>query len=167
MAHNNLAEASAGSSAHDFDFLEGKWKVHNIKLKERLANCTEWIEFPSELHMRKTLNGMGNVENYYATFDGEPFEGMAIRLFNPTSKLWTVYWIDTGSCVMDEYPVSGSFENGIGKLYSRQKFKEIDILVLYQWDSNDPEQPIWSQAFSMDEGQTWEWNWKMILQKIL
>ena len=76
-------QPSTTSSHDDFNFLEGKWKVHNRKLKTRLNNCTEWIEFESELHMRKTLNGFGNVENYYATFDGQAFEGMAIRLFDP------------------------------------------------------------------------------------
>ncbi len=57
-------QPAVSSSANDFDFLEGKWKVHNRKLKERLANCSEWNEFPSVLHMRKVLIGLGNVENY-------------------------------------------------------------------------------------------------------
>jgi hypothetical protein len=59
--------------------------------------------------MHKTLNGLGNIENFFATFDGEAFEGMAIRLFNPKTKLWKIYWVDTSSCMMDENPVCGSF----------------------------------------------------------
>jgi hypothetical protein len=84
---------SATSSENDFNFLEGKWKVHNRMLKSRLSNSNEWIEFESELHLRKALNGIGNVENYYATFNDKSFEGMAVRLYNPKTRLWKVYWI--------------------------------------------------------------------------
>lgn len=157
---------STTSSASDFDFLQGKWKVHNRKLKTRLAGSSEWNEFESELHMRKTLNGMGNVENYYASFDGKPFEGMAIRLFNDTTKLWTIYWVDSNGCTMDEHPVTGSFENGLGKFYAHDVFNNKPIIVLYQWENLYPGQPKWSQAFSPDNGHTWEWNWEMMLTRI-
>jgi hypothetical protein len=158
-------QPSATSSQNDFDFLQGKWQVHNRKLKTRLNNCKEWDEFESELHMRKTLTGIGNVENYYAVFDGKPFEGMAVRLFNRETRLWTIYWIDSNVGTMDEHPVTGSFENGIGKFYTPDIFNEKEIVVLYQWDSVNPQQPEWSQAFSTDNGKTWEWNWEMILTK--
>jgi hypothetical protein len=159
-------QPSATSSEKDFDFLEGKWSVHNKMLKERLNNNQEWNEFESELHLRKTINGLGNVENYYATFNNEPFEGMAVRLFNPKTKLWKVYWMDSNNGTMDENPVTGSFENGMGKFYAEDVFNEKPILVLYQWDATNPKQPKWSQAFSTDKGKTWEWNWEMTLTKI-
>jgi hypothetical protein len=159
-------QASSTSNKNDFDFLQGKWAVKNKKLKTRLDNCTEWLEFNSELHMHKTLNGMGNIENFYATFDDAPFEGMAIRLFNPKTKLWKIYWVDTSACLMDENPVTGSFEAGIGKFYATDIFNETPILILYQWDATNRNEPIWSQAFSTDEGKTWEWNWVMNFTKI-
>ncbi len=157
---------SATSSETDFDFLQGKWKVQNRMLKTRLANSDEWLEFESQLHMKKTLNGFGNIENFYSTNNGEPFEGMAIRLFNKETKLWKVYWVDSNGLTMDEKPVTGSFENSIGKLYTYDVFNEKEILVLYQWDATNAKHPKWSQAFSTDNGKTWEWNWKMELTRI-
>lgn len=157
---------SATSSQNDFDFLEGKWFVRNKKLKVRLNNSNDWSEFDSELHMRKTLNGLGNVENYYASFDGKPFEGQAMRFFNPQTRLWTIYWVDSGNPVMDLHPVTGSFENGVGKFYTKDTFNMQPIVVIYQWDVTNPEHPIWSQAFSVDDGNTWEWNWEMVLTRI-
>jgi len=47
---------STTSSENDFDFLQGKWKVHNRKLKSKLTNSYEWTEFEAELHMKKKLN---------------------------------------------------------------------------------------------------------------
>lgn len=157
---------SATSSEKDFDFLEGKWKVQNRMLKERLNNNNEWIEFESELNLRKAINGLGNVENYYSTFNDAPFEGMAVRLFNPKTKLWKVYWMDSNNATMDENPVTGSFENGIGKFYATDNFNGKPILVLYQWNATNPEHPIWAQAFSTDNGKNWEWNWEMTLSRI-
>jgi hypothetical protein len=157
---------SATSSQNDFDFLVGKWKVHNRRLPKVLSNSNQWIEFESELHMRKTINGFGNVENYYATFGGKPFEGQAVRLFNPQTKLWTVYWMDSSNPTMDQHPVTGSFENGVGKLYAPDTFDGKPVLSLYQWDARDPKHPKWSQALSTDDGKTWEFNWEMTLTRI-
>ncbi len=73
--------ASESSSKDDFDFFQGKSFIQNKKLKQRFANCTEWIEFPSTQEMYKILNGIGNIDNFLATFDGEPFEGMTVQTF--------------------------------------------------------------------------------------
>ncbi len=157
---------SATSSENDFDFLVGKWKVQNRMLKSRLTNSNEWIEFDSELHMSKALLGRSNIEHYYSTWNGKPFEGMAIRLYDRDTRLWSVYWVDSNGGGMDGTPVTGSFENGVGKLYADDEFEGKPIVILYQWDATDPEHPVWSQAVSTDDGVTWEWNWYMRLTKL-
>ena len=148
---------SATSSQNDFDFLVGKWKLDDKKLKSRLTNNHEWIMFESTVEMRKLLNGIGNMDVYKTALDGKPFEGIAIRLFNSQTKLWSIYWADGNTGVMDP-PVVGSFEGNIGKFYARDKFKGKDIIVLFLWDKTDVNNPVWSQAFSPDNGETWEWN---------
>ena len=84
-----IITASPSSSKHDFDFYEGRWKLHNKKLRSKLDNCTEWLEFESTQEMYKILGGIGNIDNFLATFDGEPFEGMTVRLFNPKTNLFS------------------------------------------------------------------------------
>jgi len=37
---------------------------------------------------------------------------------------------------------------------------------LFHWDKTDIDNPIWSQAFSTDNGKTWEWNWYMYTNRI-
>src|SRR5258708_13045703 len=78
---------SVSSSENDFDFLQGKWKVVNRKLKTRLNNCTEWKEFESTLEMRKILTDYGNREQFLTFLDGKSFEAIAIRLFNKETQL--------------------------------------------------------------------------------
>jgi len=150
-------QPSATSSAGDFDFLVGKWKLSDKKLKSRLTNSTEWISFESTVEMRKLLNGIGNMDIYRTTVDGKPFEGVALRLFNPKTRLWSIYWIDSNTGVLD-VPVVGSFDGNIGKFYCRDKYKGKDVIVVFLWDKTDPQNPVWSQAFSPDNGTTWEWN---------
>jgi hypothetical protein len=156
---------SQTSSHTDFDFYIGKWNIRNKKLKERLNNCDEWIEFNSTDDTSHLLKGFANMNKFAATFDGEPFEGIAIRLFNPQTKLWSIYWADSNAVSFDP-PMVGSFDGNIGKLYCKDKFKGRDIIVLFHWDKTDIDNPIWSQAFSTDNGKTWEWNWYMYASRI-
>lgn len=159
-----VIKASPTSSKNDFDFYQGKWKLKNKKLKTRLNNCTEWTEFESTQEMYKVLNGLGNIDNFLATFDGVPFEGMSVRLFNPKTKLWSIYWADSNEGVLQP-PVLGSFENNIAHFFTKDIFNKRKILVVFRWDVRDKENPIWSQAFSDDNGKTWEWNWYMYFSK--
>jgi hypothetical protein len=155
---------SATSSSNDFDFYVGKWNVRNKKLKTRLNNCNEWTAFDATAQMHKILNGTANHESIFANLDGQPFEGLAVRLFHPQTKLWTIYWADSKSCVMDT-PVVGSFDGPVGEFFAKDTFNGKDIIMLYRWDATDPENLVWSQAFSPDNGQTWEWNWYMYMSK--
>ena len=155
---------SKGSSQNDFDFLVGKWEVHNKKLKSRLSNCTEWTEFEFLVECRKILQGFGNIDSYQTLFDNVPFEAMALRLFNPKNRLWTIYWASTKVVALD-VPVVGSFDDEIGTFYTKDVWEGQRILVGFRWDKTNHDVPLWSQAFSSDEGKTWEWNWYMTFYK--
>jgi len=164
MTGNLKIETSENSSPRDFDFYFGKWKIHNRKLKTRLNDCTEWSEFEAFGECREILNGFGNVDSFRADFDGAAFEGMTLRLFNPQTRLWSIYWADSNVVVLD-VPQIGSFDGDVGKFYARDIFQGKNIIVLFNWDKTDPDTPVWSQAFSADEGKNWEWNWYMTMTR--
>jgi len=152
---------SSTSSQNDFDFLAGKWTMHNKRLKTRLNNCTEWIEYESsDENFGTILNGLGNMDIFKTAFNQvkeKPYEGLTLRLFNPQTKLWSLYWVDSNLGTMDP-PVVGSFEGNIGKFFCKDVFNGKPILVVFVWDKTDKDNPVWSQAFSPDNGVTWEWN---------
>jgi hypothetical protein len=152
-----VIHASATSSEHDFDFLVGDWKLRNRKLKSRLTHSNEWIAFESTVSMQQILGGMGNIDKYTELVSGKPYEGVALRLFNAKTKLWSIYWADSNSGALDP-PVVGSFADRVGHFFARDTYKGQNIIVVFRWDVRNPQRPIWSQAFSTDEGRTWEWN---------
>jgi hypothetical protein len=154
-------KASATSSARDFDFLEARTHVNHRKLKERLTGSNRWFEFDGDYEIRLILNGLGNIEKYgITTNDGQELEGMNLRLFNPDTKLWSIYWADSISGTL-EAPLVGSFENGVGNFYTVDKHNGQPIIIQFRYDSTEKDNPNWRQAFSADGGQTWEWNWYM------
>jgi len=157
---------SPGSSKHDFDFFIGKWTNKNRKLKSRLSGCTEWIEFYANHEDYAVLNGLGNMDHFKTVLNDKPFEGLTVRLFNPATKLWSLYWADSNVGVLD-VPQLGSFEKTIGFFYAKDIFQGKEIIVVFKWDKTDPDNPSWSQAFSADNGKTWEWNWYMHMSRII
>lgn len=140
---------SQTSSKEDFDFYTGNWKIRNKRLKTRLDNCTEWIEFEATQEMQLVLNGLGNVDYFHATFDGEPFEGMSIRYFDPKTKLWCIYWSDVTKTGVLEPPVLGSFYDNLGVFYTKDVFKGEEILVKFEWDKTDPITQHGDKGFQM------------------
>ena len=152
-----VIHASSTSSQHDFDFLVGTWKLRNRKLTSRLTHSTEWISFESRVEMHQILNGLGNIDKYTDHASGKSYEGVALRLFNPATRLWSIYWADSNSGSLDP-PVVGSFEGKIGHFFARDTYRGRAIIVVFRWDVRNPSLPVWSQAFSTDEGKTWEWN---------
>jgi hypothetical protein len=152
---------SKDSSPKDFDFLAGKWTMDNKRLKTRLNNCTEWVEYKSsDENFGSLLNGIANLDIYrtsYNQVNDKPYEGLTLRLFNPKTKLWSLYWVDSNLGTMDP-PVVGSFEGSVGRFYANDTFQGKKIIVMFQWDKTDPNNPVWAQAFSADGGVTWEMN---------
>jgi hypothetical protein len=154
--------ASPNSSPNDFDFLVGKWKMHNRHLDKRLADSHDWTEFDSSDVNEKILNGAADMDTYSTTrfpgLEGKLFEGLTLRLFDPKTRLWSLYWIASNTGKIDP-PVVGSFnKNGVGHFFGKDTLNGKPILVVFRWDARNKERPIWGQAFSPDNGKTWEWN---------
>jgi hypothetical protein len=154
-----IITASPTSSQHDFEFFVGKWKMKNRHLNARLANCKEYTEFESEVQDSSGLRGMGNFDLVTRRLDdGKVYEGRTVRTFDPQTRLWRLYWMDSNGGPLDP-PVIGSFNNGIGLFFCKDFQVGKPVIIVFKWDITNPQRPRWSQAFSDDNGKTWEWNY--------
>jgi hypothetical protein len=153
-----VVTASETSSRNDFDYLIGKWSIRNRSLREPLAGSDDWKVFDATQELRPVLLGLGNVDVFHTELDGRPFEGLTVRLFDPQTRLWTIYWADSNAMTLDGGKI-GSFDGDEGDFFGREVVADKDVIVRFHWDKRDPEAPIYSRAFSVDAGLTWEWNW--------
>jgi hypothetical protein len=151
-------DASKTSSRNDFDYLVGNWNIRNRTLKAPLTGSREWEEFDATQEFRLTLLGQGNFDIFRAELDGKPFEGLTVRLFDPQTRLWTIYWADSNAVKLDGGKV-GSFDGDQGDFFGRELVGGQDVIVNFHWDKRNPKAPVYSRAFSADAGATWEWNW--------
>jgi hypothetical protein len=147
-------------TARDFDFFIGSWNVHNRRLRKRLAGSDEWDEFEATSVARPLLDGMGNEDEFRTDYDGG-FTGMSFRFFDPEKKRWSIYWADTRRCGELDPPVFGSFFGDTGVFVGEDTFEGKPILVRFFWSRVTTNTPRWKQAFSEDDGESWETNWVM------
>jgi hypothetical protein len=149
----------------DFDFLHGSWTVHNRRLAERFAGCTEWQEFEATSEVIPILNGIGNFDQFFATLpDGKPLAGSTLRIFDPETRRWSLYWADSRSCQLFP-PVTGRFRNGSGEFFGHDMQDNKPAKVRFTWTILTPNSARWDQAMSQDGGQNWEHNWEMHLTR--
>ena len=158
-----MAEENDGRD--DFDFLIGTWRVHHRRLKERLKGSTEWEEFEGETVDRKILNGIGNQDENILHRKTGSIHAISLRLFNPESKEWSIYWSTNVTGSLD-IPMAGGFKDGIGEFYSQEIFEGQHIYNRFIWSKITANSCQWEQAFSEDGGKTWETNWIMGFERV-
>jgi hypothetical protein len=165
MAHSNSSAAPAGSQAtaggadgqHDFDFAIGTWKIHLKRLEHPLTGSKSWVEFDGTLVTSTIWNG--DVEEFDATSPGGRMTGLAVRLYNPQTHQWSIYWANKKNGAMDSSPQVGQFRNGRGEFYGTDTLNGKPIFVRFVWTNTHSASPHFEQAYSEDGGKTWEVNW--------
>ena len=150
----------------NFDFLTGKWAVVNKRLKERLNNCSEWIESPAQMETKKILNGLGSMDELKSSFFEDEFVGLSIRLLNPKSNEWTIYWADTANPeLLLKEQVTGKFKDGIGQFYGVETYNGKKVKLRFIWKKENLNSAQWEQAYYDEINNEWETNWIMIFTK--
>jgi hypothetical protein len=150
------------SGAGDFDFLIGHWNVTHRRLKERLVGNEEWVAFSGSTAVRKVLGGYGNIDDNELDLPGDPYRAITLRAFDVSSGEWSIWWLDGRKPSASlEPPVRGRFKDGVGTFYADDVLNGTSIRVRFIWSNITPASCRWQQAFSADNGSTWETNWTM------
>src|SRR5689334_13991532 len=80
---------------HDFDFELGTWKIHLKRLLKPLTGSTTWTEFDGTTVTRKVWDGRANLEQFETDGPTGHIEGLTLRLYNPQSHQWSLYWANS------------------------------------------------------------------------
>jgi hypothetical protein len=145
---------------HGFDFEIGTWKIHLKRLEHRLAGSTTWVEFDGTSVTRKVWGGRADLEEFEVDSPTGHIEGMTLRLYDPQTHQWSLYWATSKSGAMGA-PTIGEFKNGRGEFFDTEPSGPNGraILVRFVWSDITPNSAHFEQSFSDDGGKTWEVNW--------
>ncbi|MDR0184468.1 NIPSNAP family protein [Lysobacter arvi] len=159
---------------HDFDFLHGHWSIRNERLTKRLAGSSEWEVFHATQRCQPLLGGLGNVDDFVSDWTrpgtDERFIGMTLRLFGVESRQWSIYWAGNHDGVLDA-PMTGAFADEAdgtraGTFFGVDEHEGRPVHVRFRWSQASANTAHWQQAFSADDGATWETNWHMWFRRI-
>lgn len=150
--------AKSYGGQHDFDFEVGTWKIHLKRLLHPLTGSTTWTEFDGTTVTRKLWDGRANIEQFETTSSANQIEGLTLRLYNPESHRWSIYWATSKDGILG-IPTIGEFKNGQGEFYDQEPINGRVVLVRFIWSQITPTSAHFEQSFSDDGGKTWEVNW--------
>lgn len=144
----------------DFDFFMGSWTVRHRRLRERLMGSDSWEEFEGTSVARRLLGGLGNIDENVMEREAGRLEGVSLRLYDPLSRQWSIYWADSVNGTL-EAPVVGGFGGGRGEFYAQEVLAGRRVFSRFIWSDITADSCRWEQALSDDGGRTWETNWVM------
>jgi hypothetical protein len=160
--------APATTSPHnpDFDFEIGTWHTHLKVLDHPLTGSTTWIEMDGTSVIRKVWGGRANLVELEVTGpNGKKTEGLSLRLFDPVAKTWSLNYANAAMGTMTA-PTIGAFKNGRGEFYDHEDYAGRTVYVRGVFSDITPNSYRFEQAFSTDEGKTWELNWVAVDTRI-
>jgi hypothetical protein len=143
----------------------GRWEVRHERLRHRLAGDTESQSFKGWCECRSVIGGLGNIDDCFLELPGDHYAAATFRLFDRSSQFWSIWWAD-GRRGELEPPVKGRFVDGVGTFLGEERFEGRPILVRFIWSDITVDSARWEQAFSGDQGASWEKNWLMMFTRI-
>jgi hypothetical protein len=162
-----VQSASARSDTHDFDFLNGDWRVHHRYLRVK-EDAREWLDANGTASHLQLMDGKANMEEYTINAPSGAYRAVALRSYDPETSQWSIWWL-SGRTPHDKLdpPVQGRFENEVGTFYGHTTVNGKPMRVRFVWSQIDSTSARWEQAYSPDAGKTWETNWTMEFRRAL
>ncbi len=114
--------AAVHDPSRDFDFILGHWHIHNRRLVKRLQDSTDWETFEATSHSHLLPGGIGNYDDFTPVNWRPGFVGMSLRIFDPATGHWRIYWADNQTGVLQP-PVTGEFSDGVGLFEGLDEFQ--------------------------------------------
>ena len=153
------AAAPTRDGAHDFDAQVGRWHTELRRLKAPLSGSTEWVQYSGTSTVTPLWGGKASLAQLEVDGSAGPIEGLSLRLYNPETRQWSLFYSNSRYGTLVGPPTVGSFSNGIGEFYSSDTLDGRAILVRFTIKPESPDRIRFEQSFSDDGGRTWEPNW--------
>lgn len=155
----DLKPVANTDGSHDFDFDFGTWKTHSSRLMHPLTGANDWREMDGTTVVSKVWGGRANLAVYKADGSAGSVELLALRVYNPTTRQWSINFAHPAGGTLSDTPGIGEFRNGRVDFYDQETVNGKAALVRFSMWGITPDRAQSEQAFSADGGKTWEVNW--------
>lgn len=153
-----LSPATAQEAQHEFDFEFGNWKTEVRRLAEPLSGKQEWVTYSGTTVVRPLLGGRSNVAELAIEGASGRMAGVSLRLYDPPTKQWSLNYASLRNGALTA-PLVGGFRDGRGEFHGRDELDGRAIRVRFVISEVTRDSARFEQAFSADDGRTWEVNW--------
>ena len=150
--------ATPRDGSHDFDFEIGRWETRLKRLVNPLSGSSKWVEYHGTSTVRPIWGGRANMVELEVEGEAGHIEGLALRLYDPTARQWSLNYSNSRSGTLSA-PVVGEFVNGKGVFFGQETLNGRAILVRFVISQVTATTTHFEQAFSGDRGESWEVNW--------
>lgn len=152
------AAATTRDGHKDFDFEFGTWRTHYRLLKHRLAGDHEWYDCYGTSIVRPYWKGYGNLEDGDLACPNKYIGGLTLRLYDAATHQWSLWWGTRKLGVVPPQQVGHFDASGVGDFYAHDIQEGKHVIIRFEWTRVNGN-PHFAQAFSADDGKTWETNW--------
>lgn len=152
--------AAARDGQRDFDFETGTWTTDVRVLRNPLSGKPPvWAAYRGASLVRALQDGRANLVELSVAGPAGRIEGVSLRLYDPQARQWSLNFASLRDGAMTP-PVTGGFDDrGRGVFYGRDTLGPRAIRVRFVITQPSPNEAHFEQAFSADDGATWEVNW--------
>lgn len=141
-----------------FNFAIGTWKTHLSLRLHPLTGSTAWVQYDGTRVVHKLWDGRANLAELKADGPAGHLELASLQQYNPGSHQWSLNVASSSAGTLG-MPTVGGFKNGRGEFYDHETYAGRPIVIRFIISDITPNSAHFEQAFSADDGKTWEVNW--------
>lgn len=157
---------AAADGQDDFDWELGSWRTSVQVLAEPLSDSEdEWLQFDGTSVVRPLMDGRANVVELRISGPAGQINGLNLRLYEPAAQRWSSTFANLRDGMLTP-SVFGAFTDGVGEFYGDDQLDGRPIKVRFTVERQGLSRARFEQAFSDDDGATWETNWIAIDRRI-
>jgi hypothetical protein len=143
---------------HDFDFEFGSWNAHLKRILHPFSHDTNWVQYSGVSIVHPLINGSENVGELEVRGPAGNIDGITIRTYDVDAHQWNIRWVNAKAGVFTS-PMIGGFNGDTGTFYGDDTLSGKPIVVRFVFSNLTRTSFHFEQAFSDDNGKTWEVNW--------
>ena len=155
---SSSAPAANDDGQDDFDWEIGSWRTDVRVLAAPLSGSDEWLRFKGSTVVRPLKDRRANVAELDVSGPPGRIEALNLRLYEPQADRWSLTFVNLRDGLLTP-AVYGGFHDGVGEFYGQDQLDGRPIKVRFRILRQGPDRARFEQAYSDDDGETWETNW--------